>query len=80
MKKTGVFINIGRGNAVVEDDDGVFYLFYHAYELDGSGAAIGGRKLAIDHLMFDEKEFPKVENYCSTMGKSGIKAPYIAAN
>lgn len=67
-------------NAVVEDDDGVFYLFYHAYELDDKGAAIGGRKLAIDHLMFDEKEFPKVENYCSTMGKSGIKAPYIAAN
>lgn len=75
--------SLARGtghNSVAEDDDGTFWLCYHAYEIDPNDPtkALGSRKLCIDHLEFDENEFPVVENLCSTMGKEGTKAPYIA--
>lgn len=70
-------------NAIIQDDDGIYYIVYHAYDQLG-WETNKKRKLLIDRLYWDENKMPYVSSiidgveckFTSSLGTT-FRAPYI---
>ncbi len=66
-------------NCAIQDDNGDWWLVYHAYETKyvlGNYGSSPRRSLFIDKILWDEDGFPYLEGYKASYGQTEV--PYIA--